>query len=293
MNSETIVKAKKIPWFSKARVRQIASGFLFTEGPVWHPDQYFLFSDTPANRIYQLFANGKTTVYLEKSGLSHSYTGDLSEQVGSNGLALNNINQLFICQHGNHAIAVLDENKQLRTLINEYDGLPFNSPNDLVFCSNGLLFFTDPPYGLAGQVLHPDKFQPWAGIYKYDGHTVELVGRELQYPNGVCFSPDEEWLYVSTNHPNEQYILKYRVSSNGDIRYEGILVKENADGIKTDREGNIYLATGEGILIVSPLGEKLGLIGLPGMATNLAWGGAHEEILCVTAGSSIYLVTSE
>jgi gluconolactonase len=286
-----MLKAKTIPWLSKTSIKKIRGNFSFTEGPVWHPGQYFLFSDTPANSIYQLFTDGRTAIYLEKSGLQHNDTGDMSDQIGSNGLALANNNQLYICQHGNHAIAVLNEKKQIDILINEYDGLPFNSPNDLVFRTDGMLYFTDPPYGLAGQVLHPGKFQPCAGIYKYDGNTVEMAGKELQYPNGVCFSPDEEWLYVSTNHPNEQYTLKYKVSSNGEIRYEGILVKENADGIKTDREGNIYMATGEGILIVSPLGEKLGLIALPGMATNLAWGGDREEILCVTAGSSLYLIT--
>ena len=291
MNSEKIVTAKKTHWFNKARIQKIAADFSFTEGPVWHPDQYFLFSDTPANKIFQLFTDGKLLVYLENSGLTHTNTGDLSDQVGSNGLALNKNNQLFICQHGNHAIAVLNEEKQISILINEYDGLPFNSPNDLVFRSDGILYFIDPPYGLAGQTLHPDQFQPCAGIYKHDGDTVELAGKELQYPNGVCFSPDETCLYVSSNHPGERYVLKYKVSSKGNIRYEGILVKENADGIKTDWQGNIYMATGEGILVVSPLGEKLGLIPLPGMATNLAWGGTSGETLCVTAANSIYLVT--
>jgi gluconolactonase len=291
MSDETILKARKPHWFSKAGIQKIAEGFSFTEGPVWHPDQYFLFSDTAANKIYQLFTDGRTAVYLENSGLTHTGTSDLSDQVGSNGLALGKNNSLCICQHGDHAIAVLNEKKQIKILVNEYDGLPFNSPNDLVFRSDGILYFTDPPYGLAGQTLHPDKFQPCAGVYKYDGSTIELTGKELQYPNGVCFSPDEAYLYVSSNHPSERYVLRYKVNNDGGLRYEGILVKENADGIKADRQGNIYMATGDGILVVSPLGEKLGLIPLPGMATNLAWGGAHGETLGVTAGSSIYLIT--
>ena len=275
----------------RATTRKVADNFLFTEGPVWHPGQYFLFSDTPANKIYQLCPNGKTSVYLDKSGCNHNDIADLSDQVGSNGLALNKNQELFLCQHGNHAIAVLNENREANIVISEYEELPFNSPNDLVFRSDGILYFTDPPYGLAGQVLHADKFQPFAGIYKYDGDTVSLIGKELQYPNGICLSPDEQWLYVSTNHPSEKYILKYKLEPNGDARYHGVLVKENADGIKTDRQGNIYMATGEGIMVISDQGEKIGLIKLPGMASNLAWGGRQGEILCVTAGSAVYFIT--
>src|SRR6195952_311319 len=116
---DTGIYKSNISWFKKARARKLADGFKFSEGPVWHPDQYFLFSDTPANRIYQLFTNGAVEVYLHNSGLNHKNLEKLSDQVGSNGLVLDGNNSLFICQHGDHGIAVLNEKKELRTLVNE------------------------------------------------------------------------------------------------------------------------------------------------------------------------------
>lgn len=289
MNKETMLNPVRPDWFNKVTINKVPGAFQFTEGPVWHPDGFFLFSDTPANCIYRLSLNGKTELFLDKSGFSGGNATALSDQLGSNGLAWGSNKRLFICQHGNHAIAALAGN-ELNIVTGAYDDAPFNSPNDIVLRSDGIIYFTDPPYGLAGQVLHPSAFQPLAGVYKYDGFTTELVGKELQYPNGICFSPGEDYLYVSSNHPEERYILKYCVKSDGALQYDGILIKENADGIKIDQYGNLCMATAAGIFVVSPLGEKLGLISLPGMATNLAWGGQEGTLLCVTAASNIYLL---
>ncbi|MEO6313839.1 MAG: SMP-30/gluconolactonase/LRE family protein [Chitinophagaceae bacterium] len=292
-NVKATVYDNSLGWLKHALISCPAKGFKFTEGPVWHPEHFFLFSDTPANRIYKLTTTGILSVFLENSGLHHSAVDDLSDQVGSNGLAFDKSNNLLICQHGDHAIALLNKRKELEVLVSMYKGRPFNSPNDIIARSDGTIFFTDPPYGLSAQVLNVEKFQPRAGIYKYDFNKLELVGEELKYPNGLFFSADEKTLFVSSNHPDEKYILKYKSFSDGSIDYEGVFLDENADGMTTDKADNIYLATNEGILIVSTKGKRLGFIVLDETPSNLVWGGTDNEILFVTARSAVYFITKQ
>jgi gluconolactonase len=276
--------------FSQLEAEKIASGFQFTEGPVWHPDGFLLFSDTPANKIYQLIPGKPATVYLDRSGFTGTDDSLLSDQVGSNGLALDNQNQLIICQHGDHAIAQLNKDKKINLLAAVYQGRPFNSPNDLVISKDGSIYFSDPPYGLKEQILHPSVFQPHAGLYRYHKGNIQLLSTDLRYPNGVCFSPAEEFLYNGSNHPDEPVIWRYALSKEGEIIHQSVLIEHNADGIKTDKEGRIFMATDEGVLIVSPAGKKLALIPLPETPTNLAWG--RENELYVTARSSLYKISS-
>lgn len=293
MNTSNIIQydtsyAKK---FVDIKIESLASGFQFTEGPVWHPEQHLLFSDTPANKIWQLSPDNETLVYLDKSGCNHDDTTYLSDQVGSNGLAFDHEGCLLICQHGNHALARLDKTGKLSFLATEFEGRPLNSPNDLVLHSDGTIYFTDPPYGLKDQILHPSTFQSFAGVYQYRQGELLLLSDDLRYPNGICFSPDEKYLYVSSNHPDEPYIWRYRLSSSGEIKDQTILIEHNADGITTDKDGDLWLCTDEGIIIVSSSGKKLGLIPLPDSPANLAWGGRNKNELYVTARSTIYLLS--
>ena len=281
-------KAKE---FAGLTIETLASGFQFTEGPVWHPEQHLLFSDIPANKIWQLSPDNETLVYLDKSGCNHDDTTYLSEQIGSNGLAFDREGCLLICQHGNHALARLDKTGTLSFLANEFEGRPLNSPNDLVLHSDGTIYFTDPPYGLKDQILHPSKFQSFAGVYHYRRGELLLLSDDFRYPNGICFSPDENYLYVSSNHPDEPYIWRYRLSSSGEIKDQTILIEQNADGITTDKEGNLWLCTDQGIMIVSPLGKKMGLIPLPESPANLTWAGMSSNELFITARSSVYKLT--
>ena len=276
--------------FLQLEAEKIGSGFQFTEGPVWHPDGFLLFSDTPANKIYQLIPGKPVTVYLDHSGFSGADNSLLSDQIGSNGLALDSEKQLIICQHGDHAIARLDKGKKINLLTAIYQGRPFNSPNDLVISKDGSIYFSDPPYGLKEQVLHPSVFQQHAGLYRYYKGETRLLSTDLRYPNGVCFSPGEEFLYNGSNHPDEPVIWRYTLSKEGEIIHQSVLIEQNADGIKTDKEGRIFMATDEGILIVSPAGGKLALIPLAETPTNLAWG--RENELYVTARSSLYKISS-
>jgi len=284
-----IVFDTSITWLENAVLLKAATGFEFAEGAAWHPDGFFLFSDTPANKIYRLDTDGRCEVYLDNSGWTGDGGNQLSDQVGSNGIVIDGDN-LFICQHGNHAIAQLDTQKKLLTLIQEYDGHPFNSPNDLIMRSDGTLFFTDPPYGLAGQVLHPEQFQLVAGVYQYRNGVTMRIGTQLQYPNGLLLSEDEKYLFVSSNHPDDPGIVMYHTKADGYIRYEGVFLNLHADGMTRGNDGHIYLATDEGVLVVNPEGSKLALLPLPESSSNLCWGGMQRDILLVTARTSVYFI---
>lgn len=278
--------------FSNLETEKIASGFQFTEGPLWYKDS-LLFSDIPANRIYQLWPGGRIAVFLEKSGFSREDTSQLSDMIGSNALAIDKEGMIIICQHGDHAISRLDiGSKTTYILTDSYNGRLYNSPNDVVVKSDESIYFTDPPYGLKEQVLHPDVFQEKAGVYRYHKGTTTLLCSNLRYPNGICFSPDERFLYVGSNHPEEPLLYRHSLSQNGDITGSQVLLKQNADGIKTDREGRLFLATGDGILILSPGGERLALIPIPESPSNMAWGGMKKNELYITARSSIYRITN-
>jgi gluconolactonase len=281
----------KASQFRDIRVEKIATGFQFTEGPVWHPTGFLLFSDTPANVIWQLYPDGRVKYYMDNSGLIGNDTSLLSDMVGSNGLALDAYNNLVICQHGNHALAMLDRNGVISVLTSSFEGRPYNSPNDLVIRSDRSIYFTDPPYGLKEQVLRPEAFQPHAGVYCYKNGTVNLISDRLKYPNGTCFSPDESFLYISSNHPDEAQLWRYHISVTGEIKEQTIIAEQNADGIKTDHRGNLYLSTDDGILILSSQGQKLALISLPESPTNITWIKPEHTHLYITARSSIYLAT--
>lgn len=274
--------------YNGIKVEKLATGFGFLEGPVWHPDNHLLFSDIPGNRIWQLFPSGEKKVYLENSGFTGNDTSALSDQVGSNGLALDKDKNLLICQHGNHAIAMLQKQGGQSVVTGKFEGKPFNSPNDIVVKSDGTLFFSDPPYGLKDRMLIPGLFQSHAGVYFYKNGTTTLLSEDFRYPNGVCFSPDERYLYVSSNHPDEPYLWRYELSAENEILHQTVLIQQNADGIKSDEEGKIYMCTDEGVLIVSPEGKKLVLIPVPETPANIAWGPSGNKELYCTARSSIY-----
>jgi gluconolactonase len=273
------------------KIEKVATGFQFTEGPVWHPENYLLFSDIPANCIWQLFPDGTKKIYLKDSGFSGDDITELSEQVGSNGLAIDKKGNLIICQHGNHAIAMLDRYHVISVVSGIYEGRRYNSPNDLAIKSDGSIYFSDPPYGLKDQVHHPQHFQPGGGVYCYKDGEVTLLTEDLRYPNGVCFSPDESYLYVGSAQAGEAFVYRYEVTKSGELQHPHLLIENDADGIKTDRQGNLFLATGEGVLIVSPEGKRMAMIRLPETPANLAWVKPAYDTLYVTARSSIYRIS--
>jgi len=258
----------------------------FSEGPVWNREGYYLFSDIPLNTIYKISFNQPKQKYITASGYTGLDTSFLAEQIGSNGLAYDDKGHLLACQHGNGAVAKFD-GKELRPFITSYKGRRFNSPNDIVVHEDGTIFFTDPPYGLKDQKLAPHAFQPVAGLYAWRDGELKLIEDGLNYPNGVCLSPDQRILYCCSTKPHEKTVLTYDTST---LKFIGVMAQENSDGIKCDPFGNLYLCSSEGILILNNEGERLGKIELSTVPANACWGGPDGADLLVTARQNIFLL---
>jgi len=179
------------------KLEKIAEGFQFTEGPVWHPNGYLLFSDPNANVIYKYDPKTKNVeVYITKSGYTGTDIGKI-HQPGSNGLTLDNNGRLYVCQHGNRQVVKHERKGPITVIAADHKGKRLNSPNDLVFKSDGVLYFTDPPYGLEKNYKDSKKETPYQGVYRVKNGKVELLTQDVGGPNGIAFSPDEKYLYVS------------------------------------------------------------------------------------------------
>jgi gluconolactonase len=280
-----------------ARIERLAAGFTFTEGPVWHPDGYLLFSDPNANLIYRYGADGDVSIYRTKSGYKGLDVGAYA-QPGSNGLTLDPEGRLTINEHGNRRVTRLERNGVLTVLADSYQGHRLNSPNDLVYRSDGALFFTDPPFGLPKGGADPRKELPHSGVFCLVGGVLSLVSTDLEGPNGLAFSPDERFLYVDNWDPARKVIMRYPVNRDGGLGAGQVFFdltstqpgEQAFDGLKVDRAGNVYVAGPGGILIISPAGKHLGTIVFPEAPANLAWGDADRRTLYVTARTGLYRV---
>jgi len=275
-----------------ARLERIATGFEFTEGPVW-ADGGLLFSAPNTNTIYRWSPEGRVTVFRTKSG----YTGpDIGRyhQPGSNGLTLDPEGRLVMCQHGNRRIVRVNPHGDLTVLSDSYQGRRLNSPNDLVFRSDGTLYFTDPPFGLPDAYDDPKKELPFSGVFRARDGVTTLVTDELAGPNGIAFSPDERHLYVGDWDPGHKAVMRYDVDADGNVATGVVLVDLTAeageaaiDGIKVDRRGNLFVCGPGGLWVIAPDGAVLGQLVLPEEPHNLAWG-ADPHTLYITALSSVY-----
>lgn len=269
-----------------AEVETIDDSAVFTEGPVWNAEGFYLFSDIPKNSIYKIVPGQGKEIFLENSGCTIEDTTLLSQQIGSNGLAYDRDGNLMVCQHGNGAVAVY-KNKQLAPLVATNFGDRLNSPNDLVVHPDGSIFFSDPPYGLKEQQLNPHFAQQMAGVYCYRNGRLELVCDKYQYPNGVCLSPDKKILYCCSNKESEKFVLAYDTEG---LQFLRKVADENGDGIKCDGQGNLYLCTKEGILIIDGTGKRMGLIKLETVPANCCFGGRDYKDLFITARQHIFLI---
>ena len=275
---------------------RVAGGFEFTEGPVWAGAAGLLFSSPNTNAIYRLEPDvGRVSVFRSKSG----YTGvDVGRyhQPGSNGLTFDPEGRLTVCQHGNRRVIRVNPHGDTTVLVDRYEGMRLNSPNDLVYRSDGTLYFTDPPFGLPGVDDDPDKELAFSGVFRVRDGEVTLVTDELAGPNGIAFSPDERWLYVGNWDPTAKVVMRYEMDADGHPVGAGEVLhdmtaapgQDAIDGIKVDVEGNLYVCGPGGIWILSADGDKLGLVHLPEEPHNLAWGDEDGRGLYVTALTSIY-----
>jgi len=272
-----------------ATLERIAGGFEFTEGPVWTGDGALLFSSPNTNAIYR-WTPGGIDVFRVKSG----YTGiDIGRyhQPGSNGLTFDPDGLLAICQHGNRRVIRVNPHGDISVLADRYDGRRLNSPNDLVYRSDGTLFFTDPPFGLPGVFDDPDKELPFSGVFQARDGEVTLVTDELTGPNGLAFSPDESLLYVGNWDPERKVVMQYDLESGeGSVLFDMTDApgEDAIDGLKVDEAGNLYVCGPGGIWIITPDGRHLGTLRLPEAPHNLAWGDDDACTLYITAETSVY-----
>jgi gluconolactonase len=277
-----------------AQLEKLAGGFQFIEGPVWHPDGYLLFSDPNANTIYRWTPDGAVSVFRSKSG----YTGvDIGEyhQPGSNGLTLDRNGLLTINEHGNRRVTRLERTGKITVLADQYDGKRLNSPNDLVYRSDGTLYFTDPPFGLPKAFDDPRKELPFSGVYMVKDSQVTLLTKEFTGPNGIAFSPDEHYLYVDNWDLKRKVLMRYEVNADGTIAHGKVFhdfTKDPEpvalDGIKVDEQGNVYVSAPGGLWILSPAGKALGRIVPPEHDANFAFGDVDGKSLYLTASTGLY-----
>ncbi|WP_164972596.1 SMP-30/gluconolactonase/LRE family protein [Lacibacter luteus] len=287
-----------------AKIEIIAEGFEWSEGPLWlEKQQMLIFSDVPMNTIYKWTEEKGKEVYLKPSG----YTGSepsVCKEPGSNGLTFDNNGNLVLCQHGDRRMARMDApldkpTAKFSTLADKYQGKRFSSPNDAVYNKAGELFFTDPPYGLQTQDDTDSKKEiKHNGVYKVmkDG-TVKLLIDSITRPNGLAFLPGEKKLIVACSDPAfpNWYIYDLNVDTfeidNGRIFYsaseEAKTMGGLPDGLKIDKNGNIFATGPGGVYIFNSDGKKLGMIKLENSASNCALS-PDEKTLYVT--NDMYLL---
>lgn len=283
-----------------AKIEKVADGFSFTEGPVWHPDGYLLFSDPNTNTIYRYNPqNHNVTVYMSHSG----YTGpDIGEygQPGSNGLTIDKEGRLIIDQHGNRRVIRIEKKGPVTVLADKIDGKKFNSPNDIVYKSDGTVYFTDPPYGLPAFFDDKRKELGYSGVFMIKDGKVQVVSKDLGGPNGIAFSPDEKYLYVTNwdirDIHHTKTLWRYEVNTDGTLKSGKIFFdwnftedEEALDGIKVDKQGNLFVSAPGGVWILSANGKLLGKIVTPERPANMAWGD-DGKTLYLTAHSSLYKI---
>jgi gluconolactonase len=283
---------------ANAKLFKVAEGFQFTEGPVWLRDQHaLLFSDPNHNTIYRYSDGQPLAVFREKSG----YDGaDVAEygQPGSNGLTLDREGRLTINEHGRHRVTRLERDGSLTVLAASFQGKRLNSPNDLVYKSDGSLYFTDPPFGLPRFFNDPRKELSYSGVFRWKSGDLQLLTKDLKGPNGIVFSPDEKYLYVSNWDPAAKTVTRYRVRPDGSVDRGEVFIDltqqipgdEALDGMKADVKGNLYLSAPGGVWIFNASGKHLGTIRAPKPVHNFAWGDDDGRTLYLCARSALYRV---
>ncbi len=293
-----------------AKLQRVAEGFKWVEGPVWvHNSLYF--AEIPSNSIRKWTPSGGVSIFLQPSGYNEGepYRGP---EPGSNGMTLDTLGRLTVAGHAQrnvYRLESLDPKGPFTILADSYQGKRLNSPNDLVYKSDGSLYFTDPPYGLTTQHDDdPKKQLKMNGIYRIPhafehkaeaapaNDELQLLVSDLPRPNGIAFSPDEKYLYVANSEPRK-FWMRYRVEADGKLTDAKLLYDATADtrpgapdGMKVDEQGNIYSAGPGGVWIFSPEGKPLGTILISEKTANVAWAGPDRKTLYITASTSIYRI---
>jgi gluconolactonase len=278
-----------------AKIEKLADGFQFTEGPVWRPDGRLWFSDVMANVVRQWSPGAGAGIAIQHAG----YDKDdipAGALLGPNGEIPDKDGGVLICQHGNRRIVRVGKDMKITPVVERFEGKRFNSPNDLVYKSDGSLYFTDPPYGLPKQDDDPAKELKFNGVFRLANGTLSLLIQDLTRPNGIAFSPYERVLYVANSDEKHKVWMRYDVApdgtvSNGRVFFDVTAEKEDGlpDGMKLDTQGNLYCAGPGGIWVFSSDGKHLGTIKPPETPANCNWGDDGKS-LYITARTGLYRI---
>jgi gluconolactonase len=291
-----------------AKVERVATGFGFTEGPVWVREGGFLiFSDIPANVIHRVNpADGTVSAFLDKTGFTGADASDVGGEqtnakgeriflIGSNGVTVDPQGRVAFNAMGDRQVVRVEPDGRRTVLASRFEGKRLNSTNDLVFKRNGSLYFTDPPSGLRRRNEDPKKELPFNGVFLLKDGKLQLLTRDLVNPNGIALSPDEKVLYV--NSSADRKIFRFDVRPDDTIADGRLIVDMSAekapgvpDGMKVDEKGHLYSTGAGGIWVMSPEGKHLGTLVFPEQPANLAFGDANGRTLYVTARSSVYRI---
>jgi gluconolactonase len=277
-----------------AKIERVATGFTFTEGPVWRPEGLLWFSDVPGNVVRSVTPAGVVKAIIDKAG--GTVAAPPGAFIGPNGMISDKDGAVLLCQHGNRRIVRVGKDMKIALYLDKFEGHRLNSPNDLVYRSDGALYFTDPPYGLVKQDDDPAKELKFNGVFLYKGGNLKPIVTDLNRPNGIALSPDEKTLYVANSDEKKRFWMRYDVAADGTVSnarmfYDLAGAKEQgiADGMKVDSKGNIYAAGPEGVWVFSPDGKHLGTIQPGETAANCAWGD-DGKTLYITATTSVYRI---
>ncbi|MEP7107356.1 MAG: SMP-30/gluconolactonase/LRE family protein [Ferruginibacter sp.] len=280
---------------STATIEVIGSGFKWTEGPLYIRDgDYLIFSDIPDNKIYKWKEGEALTTYLTPSG--NTGPPKRIKEPGSNGLLLHPDGHLVLCQHGDRRLAkmispVNNPAPQFVTLADNYKGKRLNSPNDAVYHPDGDLYFTDPPYGLGEGIKDSTKELDFQGVYRLKpGGQLDLLTKDLMYPNGIALSPDSKYLYVASSDFANYIWMQYELDSNGLVKSQRIFYQVHAyegknlgapDGMKINRKGYIFATGPEGVWLFNPGGKLIARLYTGQLTSNCAFS-TDERVLFMT-----------
>jgi gluconolactonase len=281
------------------KVEKVDGNFQYIEGPAWvRKGGYLLFSDIPANAILKWTPGGSTSVYRKEL---YSGTYPKGVLIGPNGESVDRQGRLVVADHGNRRVIRFEQDGSITVLADRFDGKRLNAPNDLVVRKNGDIYFTDPT-ALERSYPADAKDKPqlelnFNGVYRIAKNgKISLVIKDLPFPNGLAFSPDEKKLYVANSRP-EKYWMVYDVQPDGTVTNgkkffdaTNVAGDDVPDGMKVDTAGNVYATGPAGLMIFSPEGEFIGSIQFPELPSNCAWGDKDGRTLYVTGRTSLYRV---
>jgi gluconolactonase len=277
-----------------AVIEKVAGGFQFTEGPVWRPEGLVWFSDVTGNVVRSVTPTGQVTVLIRNAGgETNAPPGSF---IGPNGMISDKDGYVLLCQHTNRRIVRVSKDLKITPYLEKFEGKRFNSPNDLVYRSDGTLYFTDPPYGLLKQDDDPAKELSFNGVFRYKNGKLTPVIKDLNRPNGLAFSPDEKTLYVDNSDEKKRFWMRYDVAADGSVSNGRVFADVSSekeaglpDGFKVDSRGNVWSSGPAGIWVFSPAGKHIGTLKMPETPANCNWGD-DGKTLYITAVTSVYRI---